>query len=88
MSNSSIQPIDRTHRSGATTSGLSGTGSNGKEGVLRIPPSSSVIGASSSDCLVSELGDSWRGSYPSTEMQSVYFTALADWVSHTQKTTF
>ena len=39
--------------SGATTPGQSGPGSNGNEGVLRIPQSSSIAGTSPSDCLVS-----------------------------------
>ena len=43
MSNSSIWPIDRT-LSGATTPGQSGPESDGNEGVLRIPQSSSIIG--------------------------------------------
>ena len=52
---SSIQPIDRT-LSGATTPGQSGPGSGCNEGVLRIPQSSSIAGASPSDCLVSYPG--------------------------------
>ena len=51
---SSIWPIDRTI-SGATTSGQSGSGSDGNEGVLCIPQSSSITGASPSDCLESYL---------------------------------
>ena len=43
--------------SGATTSDQGGPGSNGKKGVLYIP-SSSRIGTSSSDNLVSYLGHS------------------------------
>ena len=39
--------------SGATTLGQSGPESDGNEGVLRIPQSSSIIGASPSECLVS-----------------------------------
>ena len=35
--------------SGATTSGKSGPGSDGNEGVLHIPKSSCIIGTSSSD---------------------------------------
>ena len=49
MSNSSIGPIDRT-LSGATTTGLSGPGSNGNEDVF------SIIGASPSVCLMSYPG--------------------------------
>ena len=53
--------------------------SNGNEGVLRIPQSSSKTGTSPSDCLVSYPGHSWGGSYPSAEKQSMYSTAPADW---------
>ncbi len=59
--------------------GQSGPGSNGNKGVLRIPQSSNTAGTSPSDCLVSHLGHSLAGSYPSAEMQSVYSTAPADW---------
>ena len=52
MSHSSTWPIDRT-LSGATTQGQNEPGSDGNEGVLRIPQSSSIIEASPSDCLVS-----------------------------------
>ena len=66
--------------SGATTPGKSGPGSNGNEGVVRIPQSSSIAGTSPSDCLVSYPGHSLGGgSYPSAEVQSVYSTAPADW---------
>ena len=41
---SSIWPIDRT-LSGATTPSQSGPGSDGNEGVLRIPQSSSITGS-------------------------------------------
>ena len=41
---------------GATTPGQSGPGSNGYEGVLRIPQSSSIAGTSPSDCSVSYPG--------------------------------
>ena len=44
--------IDRA-LSGATTPGQNGPGSNGNEGVLRIPQSFSIAGISPSDCLVS-----------------------------------
>ena len=70
--------MDRA-QSGATTPGQSGPGSDGNEGVLRIPQSSSTAGTSPSDCLVSYPGHSLGGSYPSSEVQSVYFTAPADW---------
>ena len=49
---SSIRSIDRT-LSGATTPGLSGPESDGNEGVLRIPQSSSITGTSALDYLVS-----------------------------------
>ena len=49
---SSILPIDKT-LSDATTLGKSGPGSNGNEGVLHIPQSSSITGTLQSDCLVS-----------------------------------
>ena len=57
MSNSSIWPIDRT-LSSATTSGQSGPESDGNERVLWIPQSSSITGASASDCSVSYPGHS------------------------------
>ena len=50
------------------------------KGVLHIPQSSSITGASPSDCLVSYPGYLLRESYPSAEMQSVYSTVPADWV--------
>ena len=56
----SIWPIDRT-LSGATTPSLSGHGSDGNEGVLHIPQSSSITGTTPSDCLVSYAGHSWGG---------------------------
>ena len=67
MSNSFICPINGT-LSCATTPDQSGPTSNGIEGVLRIPQSSSITGASPSDCLMLER------SYPSAEKQSVYST--------------
>ena len=73
---------DRT-LSGAITLGQSGIGSNGNEGVLRIPLSSSITGTSPSDCLVSYPGLSlWVGSYPSAEAQPVYSTAPGDRAIH------
>ena len=54
--------------------GQRGPGSNGNEGVLHIPQSLSITGTSLSDCLVSYPGHLLgRGSYPSEEVQSVYF---------------
>ena len=54
--NPSIGPL-----SGATTPGQSGPGSDGNEGVLRIPQSSSIAGTSPSDCLVSYQDTRWGG---------------------------
>ena len=79
MSNSPFWPIDRT-LSGATTLGHSGSGSNGNEGVLHIPQS--ITKAASSDSLVSYPGHSLGESYPSAEMQSVYFTAPINWAKN------
>ena len=59
-SNISIWPIDRT-LPGATTPGESVPGSNDNEKVLCIPQSSSITGASPSDCLVSYPGHALRG---------------------------
>ena len=42
----------------------SGPGSDGNEGVLRIPQGFSITGTSSSDCLVSYLGHSLGGLIP------------------------
>ena len=70
---------DRT-QSVATTPGQSGPGSNGNEGVLRIPQSLSITGTLSTDSLVFYPGHSLVVSYPSADMQSVYSTAPADWV--------
>ena len=72
---SSIWPIDRTF-SGATTLGQSGIGSDGNEGVLRVPQSSSNTGTSSPYSLVL-YQDTHCVSYPSTEKQLVYSTAHA-----------
>ena len=61
--------------------GQSEPGSDSNEGVLHIPQSSSITGASPSDCLVSYPGHSLGESYSSVEIQSVYSTALADWTT-------
>ena len=60
---------------------MSGPESDGNEGVLYIPQSSSITEASASDCLMSYLGHSVvvGGSYPSEEVQSVYSTTSVDW---------
>ena len=55
MSNSSIWLIDRT-LSGATTPRQSKLGSDDNKEVLHIPQSTSITGASPSDCLVSYPG--------------------------------
>ena len=47
----------------ATTSGQGGPGSDGNEGVLRIPQSPSTTGTSPSDCLVSYAGHSLNGAF-------------------------
>ena len=52
--------------SGATTLGQSGPGNNDNEGVLYTPQSSSITGASPSDCLVSYPGHSF-------DAESYYF---------------
>ena len=70
---SSIWPIDRT-LSSATTLSQSGPGSDGNEGKLHIPQSSSITGTSPSDCLVSYPRQS-SGEVLPLEMQSVYSTA-------------
>ena len=78
MSNNCIWPRYRTH-SGATIPGLSERGSDGNEGVLRIPQISSITGASSSDCLVSFQGYSlreWGESYSSAKILLVYFNLV------------
>ena len=81
MSNSSIWPIDRT-LPGAITPGQSGSGKDGNKEVVCIPQSSTITGASSSDCLMSYPEHSLRGgggSYLSPEMQSVHSTAPFSW---------
>ncbi len=62
-----------------TRGALSGHGSNGNEGVLHIPQSFSITGASPSDCLMSYAGHSLGEFYPSAEMQSVYSSAPTNW---------
>ncbi len=66
--------------SGATTPGQSGPGSNGNEGVLRIPQSSNTAGTSPSDCLVSYPGHSLGGGL--TPLQNFSQCILQpDWAS-------
>ena len=71
MSNTSIWPTD------GILSG--GPWCDGNKRVLRIPQISSITGALPSDCLISYSRHSLGVSYPTTEMQSVYSTAPADW---------
>ena len=49
--------------------GQIGPGAMDINGLLRIPESSSITGASLWDCLVSYLGHSLWESYPSAEIQ-------------------
>ena len=79
MSNRSIWPIDGTLTS-ATSPRQSRPGSNGNERVLRIPQSSSIIGASPSDCHIQDTR-CYGGAYSSAEMPLVYSTAPADWAN-------
>ena len=66
MSNSSLWPLDRT-LSGATTPSQSRPGSDGNEGILLIPRSFGITGASPSDCLVLYPEHSLGASYPSLQ---------------------
>ena len=87
MQFNSIGLIDRA-LSDATTLGQSGPGSDGNEGVLHIPKSSSITGTSPSDCLVSYPGHSLGGGYASAEAQlvySVYSTVPGDWATYNLK---
>ena len=67
--------------SGATNSDQSGTESDGNKEVLHIPQSSSIIGASPSDCSVLYPGHFLGELYLSAEMQSVYSTTPANCAS-------
>ena len=76
---SSIWPINRTLLA-ATTPGQSEPGNDGNEGVLHIPQSSSITGASPLDCFGSYQDTCWESITPlPAEMQSVYSTFPADW---------
>ena len=68
--------------SGATNLGQSEPESDGNEGKLDIPQSSSITGVSPSDGLVSYQERSLEKSYPSAKMQSVYSTAPANWATN------
>ena len=74
--------MDRTP-SGATTPGLCELVSNGNEGVFRIPQSSSINRASSSDFSVSYPGDMLGVAYLYAEVQSVHSVALVEWATST-----
>ena len=63
--------------SGASTPDQSEPWSHGNERVLRIPQSSSIIGASPSDCLMSYAGCSLARSYSSADIQWLYSTTPA-----------
>ena len=69
LSNNSIRPIDR-NLSGATI--RVDLEAMAMEGYSAFPQSSSITGASPSDCLVSYPGHLLGESYPSVDMQSVY----------------
>ena len=73
-----LWPID-SKLSGVTTPSQSWPGNDGNKGVLRIPQSSSNYGASPLNCLMLYQGHSLGKSYPSAEMQSVYYIAPVDW---------
>ena len=73
----SFLPMDRI-LSAATTPGQIKPGSDGNEGVICIPKSSWITGASPSDCLASYPEQLLGESYSSTEMQSAYTTVPAD----------
>ena len=61
--------------------------SDGNNGILDIPQSSSITGASPSDCLESYPEHLLGESYLSAEMQSVYTTTTANWAKrHLRKT--
>ena len=77
MSNNCIWPIDRA-LSGVTTPDQSGPESNGNEGALHIPQSSSNTWTKS-DCLFLYPGHSFGESYPSAEMQTMYSAVPANW---------
>ena len=68
---SSIWPMDRT-LSDATTPGQSEPGSDNNDGVLHIPQSSSIIGASTSDCFVSYQGHLLVGGLTTLQRSSRY----------------
>ena len=62
------RPTDRT-LSGTNSRGQRGPASDGNEGVLHIPQSSTITANLPLDCLVSYPGHSFLESYSSAEMQ-------------------
>ena len=62
----------------ATTPGQSEPRSNGNEGVLYIPQSSSITGTSPLDCLISYAGHSFGEPYSTVEMPSVHSVTPVD----------
>ena len=73
--------IERT-LSDATTPGYSGPGSDGNEGVLLIPQSSSISEASPSDCLVSYPGHSLREEVLPLYREAVGAFYSPSWLGH------
>ena len=67
--------------SGATTPGQSGSGSIDNEGLLRISESPRTTGTAGLFRVISRTLIRGWGSYPSTEVHSVYSTAPADWAN-------
>ena len=57
----------------------SGSGNDGNKGVLCIPQSSNITGATPPNCLVSDPGHSLGESYLAAEKHSVYSKVPADW---------
>ena len=66
--------------SGVKTPGLSGTGYDGNEEVLRIPQRSSITGTGLFSVISRTLVVFFF--YSNAEKQSVYSTAPANWVNH------
>ena len=71
---SSVGSLDRI-LSGASTPGQNEPRSDGNKQVLRIPQSSRITGALTTDFLCYIQDPRW-GSYPTVKKQSVYSTAL------------
>ena len=81
ISNSSIWAIDR-NLSGATTPVLSGSGSDGIEGVIRITRSSGITELYHKIILCHIKDTRWGwGSYIPVLMQPVYSTTPANWAN-------